>query len=1110
MANDSKHDIKISVLAENNAQNVYKHLSVLESNRAQFLSRWIWELLQNARDASIEDGQLVASVERRSNDITFLHNGRGFREKEITHLILSGSTKADDDASLGQFGSGFITTHLLSSEIEVAGDLCDGRSFDFKLTRQAASPETLEQSMESALNSFAPSLTPLMDPLPQGFSTRFRYPITTEEAGRVVSEGIETLTACAPAVLAFNPQFQRICISDVASVIEFAVTDRRSFPDAAVAEVTVVKSHDGSKTEARYLLVEGGGTTVAMQVETNNHRTRCVSHVGPRLYLGFPLVGTDQFSLPSVANSFQFGPTENRDGVYLGQADNNETNRVNQQLVEAAFALHIELIRFAANGGYVDAAALAVVPPIEKKDWLNDDWLRHAVQGKLIEPIRGTPCVMTDRDGPLAPKNAVLPYANDEQQVLELRRLLAGVKGISMLLPSSSEAGSWCDAVGSWASINGNLAVFGEAWDGRRFAEYINSETRDSDENCGTLDNLRALLVDEEDAVSWLDRVCGFLLSNGFSDTLSTLNLVLNQAGFLDRLPNLCRDCGIDDELKQIADDLLGLKLREKLRDVRITSLREERGAGDQGNTEVGRRILEKLRVRTRDGAVEAEKPREASVRLLAWMVLNGRIDDVEHFPVWSEAHHDEEPEIIWFERNRTEGVELPLAPIRTWPAELRDFADLFPRGRILADRYFDRLPELDHWKRIEDIGLLKTDVIIRRQENLDFEELPPEVPLPEGDHRSKCQVEVVDVTYFVKDRIGIMSRVPDSPKRAVLLWRFLTEYMIPIDRNSLGEVAAECECGETHTYYGAAWLGPLARNKWVPLGGNKRSVATAHSLAALLTEDGPSREALARNEDALRLLRALGVTELELTMEFLAGSEEAKRGLGAELARILTSTDGDLMPVSRFVEDLQSDDGLLDHLNERRERRRSVHRNQKLGAIVECLVKESLEAEGFDVQRTGIGSDYEIEHDALDEAGDEEMGIELASEDGRKWLVEIKATEGDEVRMTQTQAKTAIERRDEFLLCVVAVSVEPADLDVDQVRVAMRFVTGIGEHLGSLCSDLDDVEEMRQAATENDSAYGVRLEILRGKARICVEGALWRDAIPLDGLVAALGHSAG
>ena len=378
-------------------------------------------------------------------------------------------------------------------------------------------------------------------------------------------------------------------------------------------------------------------------------------------------------------------------------------------------------------------------------------------------------------------------------------------------------------------------------------------------------------------------------------------------------------------------------------------------------------------------------------------------------------------------------------------------------------------------------------------------------------EHVSTDPVNVVDVAYFVKDRIGIMARVPDSPRRAVLLWRFLTEYMIPRDLDSIEANEANCECGEMHSYYPAAWLKPLVRNKWVPLRGKKHGGRpTAQSLAKLLSDERPSGTGVGQNDNAMRLLNALGVTQLELTMASIADSDEKKRLLDADLARILTSTEGDLAPVNRFVEDMRSDDGLLEHLEERRERLRSIHRNQKLGAIVECLVKESLETEGFGVRRTGIGSDYEIEHDALDEASGEELGIELAGDDGRTWLVEIKATQGHEVRMTPAQAKTAIKRGDQFLLCVVPVDVESADIDVDRVRVAMRFVAGIGQDLGAVCDDLDDVEKKRQAATENESAQGVRLEILRGKARICVEEALWRDAIPLDGLVAALGHSAG
>ena len=1117
MTDYSKNDVKNSVLTENTAQSVYKHLRHLKSNRADVVSRWIWELLQNARDASSGDGHLVAAVERQSDSITFQHNGRGFREKEIAHLIYHGSTKSEDASSLGQFGSGFLTTHLLSPRIEVSGQLEDRRSFRFELVRQAESREMLRRCMDAAWHSFDPSTAPLADPLPETFSTRFRYPVTTEGAAGVVAEGLQTLRSCAPLVLVFNSEFHCIRIDDLDSTTEFNVARRRSLADGEVVEVAVVKSHNDDQTEVRFLVLEAEDATIALPLETACHdeHMRCTAQNGPRLYLGFPLVGTDQFGVSAAINSFKFGPTEARDGIYVGQAE-DETNRVNEQLVETALALHVKLLRFAAARGYMHSAVLATVPPIKEQSGLNVTWLRKTIQDKLIAPIRKTPSVVPAQGQPLAPEEAVIPYAADEGQVLALRRLLEGLEQTATLLPSPAEAAMWCRTIRSWSILIGDVedpADFGEAWNGVKLAEEVAEKAGEPNKNYGKLELLRGLLVAPDSAVEWLDELCSFLMHTGSIDVLRTLNLVLDQAGCLDKLANLYRDVGIDEELKQIADDLLDIGLRGELRDERIASLRDEEGKGNYGNEQVIERILNELQKQAQQEETAGSVPtREASCRLLAWMVCNGRFDGIDHFPAWSEAHDDDEPELIWLERaNNAEG-ELPLAPVQAWPSGLREFAGLFPRSCILAGNYYDYLPMSEQWKLLEKDHLVRTDVVLRRQQIHNFQESPPDEALADEDeeHVSADPVDVVDVTYFVKDRIGVMARVPDSPRRAVLLWRFLTEYMIPRDINSVDVTKTRCGCGEVHDYYAAAWLKPLVRNKWVPLGGKKRSGPTAQSLAKLLSEGGSSGTGVWENDNAMRLLNALGVTQLELTMASIADSDEKRRLLDANLARILTSTEGDLAPVNQFVEDLQSDDDLLDHLERRREIRRSIHRNQKLGAIVECLVKESLETEGFDVQRTGIGSDYEIEHDAVDEADGEEMGIELASEDGRKWLVEIKATQGDEVRMTQTQAKTAIERRNEFLLCVVAVGVESADLDVDRVRVAMRFVMGIGEHLGSLCSDLNDVEERRKAATENDSAYGVRLEILRGKARICVEEALWRDAIPLDGLVTALGDSAG
>ncbi len=54
---------KIRTLASNTAQGVHKHLRTLESNRSRVLPRWIWELLQNARDFAVANASLVVSVE---------------------------------------------------------------------------------------------------------------------------------------------------------------------------------------------------------------------------------------------------------------------------------------------------------------------------------------------------------------------------------------------------------------------------------------------------------------------------------------------------------------------------------------------------------------------------------------------------------------------------------------------------------------------------------------------------------------------------------------------------------------------------------------------------------------------------------------------------------------------------------------------------------------------------------------------------------------------------------------------------------------------------------------------------------------------------------------
>jgi hypothetical protein len=80
------------VLADNTAQAVRNYLKKLFQEEAKFRGRWIWELLQNARDASSPNGVHVW-LTLRPDRVVFRHDGLPFTYKNIAHLIYHGTTK---------------------------------------------------------------------------------------------------------------------------------------------------------------------------------------------------------------------------------------------------------------------------------------------------------------------------------------------------------------------------------------------------------------------------------------------------------------------------------------------------------------------------------------------------------------------------------------------------------------------------------------------------------------------------------------------------------------------------------------------------------------------------------------------------------------------------------------------------------------------------------------------------------------------------------------------------------------------------------------------------------------------------------------------------------
>ena len=1100
MINQNYDDTRTKVLTENTAQGVFKHLNEMKSSGRH--KRWIWELLQNARDVSPDtDDHLIAEVKYSGEELVFLHNGRGFTLDEITHLIFYGSTKIEDERSIGQYGSGFLTTHLLSWEIDVSGQLEDGNWFNFCLARKPESVKALQESMEHAWEAFKSSVKESRpESLPDSFTTQFVYPIRDPEAEGAVEAGIETLKQCTPYVVISNPQFSRININFPGEKTCFEAKRHDSAP-SSVQQITVTEDTNGNSKDRQYLLAKGDiETSVIVPLESRDGGLVCQSiEEVPRLFLGFPLVGTEAFSFPAVINSFNFTPTESRNGVYLGKNDDLENN-TNQAVVEEACTLLARLLQHAASAAWHHTHRWVEVPTIQGNDWVDAEWLKKCVRNKLMTTIYKTPVVLNEAGNPISMREAILPVAESDEGVEALWDLLEVWKEYPEKLPRRVEATGWCKTIENWANILGKETTeYRAGIDGSQLASQMVEKTKNP-QGWGNLANLQELLRADVIAVEWLNQLYEFLRDNEFDHVISVLRFIPDQGGRFHSLSKLHRDPGIDDVLKEIAE-LLEWRIRTELRDLRLPSLDQEDGLGYMESDEVINKLLVNL-------SSLAENPnaafKEASVSLFTWIVSQEKDSYLSNFPVFAVDGKSV------LELSSADNRTPPLAPVRSWHEDLRRFEDLFPPEYILDDAFFKKVSDQEVWKRLNDLGIVRTDVITPREvTNLNILSLELQ-----GNNEAHEAIVPFSVTDFV-EREAIMDRVRNSTDRGRLFWQFITEYLIKAGSQSLKTQAIKCKsCDSTHDYYPAAWLESVRNNQWIRLDRNSRFAPDAKSLANLLRGSDWKLSSLEENHALVEFLKAIRLTPSELRLEFILNNEERDTVI-QKMTAIHQSNSGNWEPFEALAKRIENDekasenivrileasenelDQVVEELAERQEQQRRVTENQDLGLQVEKWVGEILEDEGFKVEPIHTGADFMIEYDDLLTLG--------VTHGTREWWIEVKSARTERVKMSSKQTQNALDKKENFLLCVVPIP-ENTDLNFETVRKNMRFIKNISKKFGDRVTELCEYIGGQEAVLINDpddTSPGVELEGEAGKAEIRVQKSVWEsdEAFRLESL---------
>lgn len=1091
-------NVWVQALVDNTAQGIYNELEKLKNLATIHKRRWIWELCQNAVDSAISG--IAIEVEMREAAVTFRHDGHPFDEAEIAHLIFHGSTKRGEGGRLGRWGTGFLTTHLLSTLTKVSGIAWDGCGFSFTLDRSGGSADAIRQSMETSRKEFLQShvsgsaLTTKV-----GFTTEYEYPLDKDSVG-VAQTGIEDLRKIAPFVLALNDEIRRIALVGESGEETFA----KIAPEAAsnhIDDIYVVQVENKSVTkpgQESYLhivVVKDEALTIgAEMVEKDGNLRFADCSAIPKLFLAFPLYTTEDFSFPLVINCREFIPTPDRDGIFLAREE-TAVNLQNKVLLSRAISVLQRLVIHAIDKGWLDVHLLAKFAKPPSRSWLDTEWYTELIRTSAVTQLIEAP-VVHSKGRWICPKDALVPVPSDLDELWNLAAYLCEDK-----LPTKDLCSEWAGILAGWATL---LDERTEDLEMSLTVQKLGGMVSDM----ASIDALEAKLnggaTPAIQAVDWINKFLQLLFAATQQQLLDTICLLPDQNGVFKKRKDVRADQSIDENLKDVAKTL-GQDVRERLLDTRITE-EAKKLATPLLQDELLNELLTdvKQKAQATPGTTSLV---DGNVELFWWLASHNRYDLLSGYPVFCRRLDENRDEVITY----MGGKGPMLAPVDCWPEPSRAFAGLFSAELVMSSKYWQ---ESALWDELQAHKLALCGPIVRSQKSLSEDMLMDLLAFgehvnEEAEHYME-NVSLSDIVFLRLENRGIIDQVRGSRDRARLFIRFLLDFALDADNGAVEPTGLSCTCGATHRVYTSNWLWVLRTQKWIPVARGRQEVPSSTNLAALLQDHPGILNKLVGSKPA-RFLNNLNVSVSDIMKSVLATDEETRLALDNATGRLYKSLKGDAKYLGDLAELIEAEPGILDELQRKIGEREKVRRNQQIGAAVERAFREIFEKsefkqQGLRIERTGSGSDFAVEHDLVEDGQEQLLGI---AKGDRRVLIELKAATEDYVRMTPRQGQMAVANQDNYALCVVPLGSEVSEV---VIQTNSRFVADIGK---TLVDKVSKVDELEQKSAEVSSGGGdVAIEVSEGQVRFRISRQVWDTGKTLgefvDYLKTALGITGG
>jgi hypothetical protein len=320
----------------------FEKFNDFSSNRA------IWELVQNACDLTVH---CKATIDYRDNKFSFTHNGRPFNSNSLISLIKQVSGDKDEHSEIppvGKYGTGFLTTHSLGRRFIINSTLQTGSGHlieikDFQVDRTAKKWEDMSEQIRIQKDRVFELIEKNGKIIqPSELVTTFTYLPETSQEKKYVTESYRDLEEYIPFVLTINNRLK---------VVKIIAPDGRETNFTLTSKVKVENQSDILLYKTS--IHKDGGERIIYSITDAENQIEIILPINKelllyefpervaRLFLYYPLIGTESFGMNFIINCNKFLPTEARDGIHLNSNKDQvkDQEEINRDLVEKASTL---------------------------------------------------------------------------------------------------------------------------------------------------------------------------------------------------------------------------------------------------------------------------------------------------------------------------------------------------------------------------------------------------------------------------------------------------------------------------------------------------------------------------------------------------------------------------------------------------------------------------------------------------------------------------------------------------------------------------------------------------------------------------------------------------